>query len=97
VKRATITETKNQLSAVLDQVRAGETVLILDRGRPVARIEPVGAAEGGDALLGRLERAGLLRRARARIRRRFLDDPPPAAARGASALEALLEERDRGR
>ena len=39
MKRATITETKNQLSAVLDSVRNGETVLILDRGRPIARMK----------------------------------------------------------
>ena len=97
MKRATITETKNRLSAVLAQVRAGETVLILDRGRPIARIEPVDGGEDGDARLGRLERAGIARRARTKLRRRFLDDPPPAAVRGASALEALLEERTRGR
>jgi prevent-host-death family protein len=94
MKRATITETKNQLSAVLDRVRAGETVLILDRGRPIARIEPVA---DGDAILARLERGGILRAARGRLSRRFLDAPPPAAARGASALDALLDERERGR
>ena len=36
MKTATLTETKNQLSALIDQVRHGETILILDRGRAVA-------------------------------------------------------------
>ena len=97
MRKATITETKNQLSAVLDSVRNGETVLILDRGQPIARIEPVSGAEGEDARVARLERAGAVRRAKGKLRRRLLDDPPPSAARGASALETLLEEREQGR
>ncbi len=41
MKRATLTDTKNNLSALVDQVQHGETILILDRGRPVARLESV--------------------------------------------------------
>ena len=36
MKTATISETKNRLSALLDRVRHGETILITDRERPVA-------------------------------------------------------------
>ena len=41
------TEAKNKLSALLARVKAGETVVITERGIPVARIEPAasGAAE----------------------------------------------------
>ena len=42
--RATISEVKNGLSAHLRRVRSGESVLILDRGTPIARIVPVGRA-----------------------------------------------------
>ena len=97
MKRATITETKNQLSAVLDSVRSGETVLILDRGQPIARIEPVSGDENEDARVARLERAGVLRRAKQKLRRRLLDEAPPAPARGASGLANLLDERDQDR
>ena len=38
---ATITEVKNGLSAILDRVKAGESVVVTDRGVPVAVIEPV--------------------------------------------------------
>ena len=38
MKTATITEIKNGLSAIIDQVRAGESVLITDRGLVVARL-----------------------------------------------------------
>ena len=40
MKTATITQTKNGLSALLDRVQHGETIVITDRSRPVARLEP---------------------------------------------------------
>jgi prevent-host-death family protein len=100
VKTATISETKNSLSALLDRVRHGESVLITDRSRPIARLEPVAgsAAPGPDeGRLARLERAGIIRRAR----RARLDDiarvPAPAAEAGADILNVLLAERRGGR
>jgi len=63
MKRTSITEAKNNLSALIDRVRRGETVLICDRNRPVARMEPVGpgVAVGADApWLAGLVRAGLV-------------------------------------
>ena len=49
MKKASITETKNSLSALLDLVKQGESVLIMDRNRPVARLEPVGRLGFEDA------------------------------------------------
>src|SRR5262245_56837251 len=71
MKTATITEAKNRLSALIDRVRQGETVVITDRGRPVARLESVVTDPSADPAgrLARLERRGLLRRAGARRRR----------------------------
>jgi prevent-host-death family protein len=99
MKTASITEAKNQLSALLERVRHGETILILDRGRPVARLEPVrGCADVGDeAWLGELERRGVIRRPAAPLDRNLLLQPPPRLPAGASALQALLEEREEGR
>ena len=58
MKTATITQAKNGLSALIDRVRAGESILILDRGTPVARLEPVvGAALPRDAWTGSSARA----------------------------------------
>jgi len=67
MRKATISETKNALSALVDRVRHGETVLITDRGRPVARLEPVASAEDpgpDEGRIARLERAGIIRRSR---------------------------------
>jgi len=43
MKKASITEAKNNFSALIDSVKGGSPVLIVDRGRPVARLEPVSA------------------------------------------------------
>ena len=98
MKRATLTETKNNLSALVDQVQHGETILILDRGRPVAKLASVLGDEGDpEGRLARLERQGTLRRALGSPPREILMAKPPRAIHGASALEALLAERRDGR
>ncbi len=99
MKIASITETKNQLSALIDRVRHGDTVLIVDRGRPVARLESV-VTEAGDELdgrLARLERQGILRRAADPPARAVVATAPPKARAGASVLRVLLEDRRQGR
>jgi prevent-host-death family protein len=94
MKRATLTETKNNLSALVDQVQHGETILILDRGRPVARLESVlSEMDDPEGRLARLERQGLLRRAAAPLPREILAQRPPRPSGGTGALEALLAER----
>ena len=40
-----VRETRENLSRLLDAVAAGEEVVIMRRGRPVARLVPVGASE----------------------------------------------------
>lgn len=98
MKTATLTETKNNLSALIDQVRQGETILVLDRGRPVARIESaVTAASEAEGRLARLERGGIVRRATSSMPRELLEREPIAAREDASVLAALLEERKTGR
>jgi prevent-host-death family protein len=99
MKTATLTETKNRLSALIDQVRHGETILILDRGRPVARLASVIAEESPSAegRVARLERQGILHRAKASRTPELFARERPRAHAGASVLEALLEERRSGR
>lgn len=98
MKTATLTETKNNLSALIDRVKHGETILVLDRGRPVARIESVLTDDlESEGRLLRLERQGVLRRASSPTPRELLETRPPAAREGASILDVLLEERRSGR
>lgn len=95
---ATITEAKNRLSALIDQARAGESILIVDRGTPVARLESaVGGAPDAEGRIARLQRAGAVRAAAKPPAMQVLSTPPPSARPGASAVAALLEERREGR
>jgi len=95
MEKATISELKNRLSAFLAKVKAGQTVLVFDRDEPIARLERVPPEARPDDRLLRLERAGLLRRARAPLPLAELHEPGPSA--GASVLQALLEERRESR
>lgn len=96
MKRATVTEAKNGLSALLDQVKAGETILITDRGVPVARLAPATSTTDEDAgRIARLERAGLLTRGTGDIRR-ILDRPLVKTIDGSSVVDIVLEERESG-
>jgi prevent-host-death family protein len=98
MKRASISETKNRLSELLERVRHGETVLITDRERPVARLESVGAARSQEVegRLSRLARAGLPRVGSGAPVKRILSDPAPRLKKGVSAVAALLDERKSG-
>jgi prevent-host-death family protein len=92
-----ITEAKNRLSALLDRVKAGGTVLIVDRGRPVARLESaISDAQSSEGRLARLERAGVARRGGGHRCSAVLEIDPPGP-RESGVLEALLDERRRGR
>ncbi len=75
---------KQNASAVVARVGAGESVTITDRGRPVARLTPIAATP-----LEQLVDAGLARPAR----RRLADLEPPVAGPDLSdALEAMRED-----
>lgn len=56
MRTLTLAETKSHLSAVVDQVIAGEEIVITRRGRPVARIiaERTQAAADAEALAAEL-------------------------------------------
>jgi prevent-host-death family protein len=97
MRTTTITQAKNGLSALIDQVKAGESVVILDRGVPVARLEPIVGSGSAEGRIERLERAGLIRRGVAAPPVDVILQPPPTGPRGVSVLEALLEERREGR
>lgn len=53
-----IRDLKNGLSKYIDRVRAGEEVIVTDRGRPVAKLSPLDAS---DDRLADLVAAGVVR------------------------------------
>jgi prevent-host-death family protein len=99
MKRTSITDAKNGLSALIERVRQGESIIIEDRGVPVARLESVAAPGPRDVegRAARLQRQGVLRPPLSPTPRRVLATPPPAPRRGARLSQAVIAERRDGR
>lgn len=98
-----ISSAKAKLSYFIELAKNGETVLITDRGVPVARLEsaarPVheGMSPEDSGRLYRLEKAGALRVADKPMDLSWLDEPLAVPKDGGSALQALLDEREESR
>lgn len=89
MKTAPVTDLKNRLSHYLRLVARGETVTVLDRGRPVAQITPPGEASDE---LQRLAQAGLARLPTRKPARDLWTRP--LAKSKALVTVALREDRD---
>lgn len=94
MKRARIAELKNRLSHYLRFVRRGESVLVYDRDRVIARIEPIGGSGGVAAEDPESGAIGYLRPPAAVLPR---DWRKGRVRTRVSVLAALLEERESGR
>jgi prevent-host-death family protein len=101
MKTANITFLRAHLSKLLEVVRRGESIEILDRDVPIARLVPIDAATGAgkDGIppwLEALRRSGVVRVGSMKGVPRILRERPPGPAH-TGAVEALLEERRAGR
>ena len=97
MKTVSITDAKNRLSALIDSLRGGASILIVDRGRPVARLEAIAGSDEQEGRLNRLSREGVVRAGRASLARSIIAEKPPQPKSGASVVAALIEERRDGR
>ena len=101
MESAGVADLKARLSEYLARVKAGEEVLVTDRGRPVARLVPVGVEiiaddEAETARLTAMEREGLVRLGSGRLPEGFFEKERPEDPEGL-LVEAALEEREKGR
>ncbi|HWW83327.1 MAG TPA: type II toxin-antitoxin system prevent-host-death family antitoxin [Vicinamibacterales bacterium] len=85
-----VRELKTRLGGYLQQVRQGRTLVITDRGEPVAELKPLYRASTEDAGLERLEALGAV----TRLQNRPLAPFRPVRTRGPSVSDAILEDRD---
>jgi prevent-host-death family protein len=83
-------ELKARLGTYLRRVRAGRTLLVTDRGQPVAELRPIEAARGADAILAKLKASGAVTRSVEKPLAPFR----PIESRGRSAAAAILEDRE---
>ncbi|MBV6493464.1 MAG: hypothetical protein LDLANPLL_01487 [Turneriella sp.] len=93
-----IATSRSNMSSLLRQVRHGETVIILDRGMPVARFEPVDTwtDDTYKLMAARLVKSGDLMPRKKKLGDDFFDMPLPVDEKG-SVRAALIEERREGR
>jgi antitoxin (DNA-binding transcriptional repressor) of toxin-antitoxin stability system len=95
MKPVNVAELKNRLSHYLRLVRRGHAILVRDRDRVIARIEPAGAhglpVDDADARLADLEARGVVRRGQGGITpERFTQRPRVKA----DVVGTLLRERE---
>ena len=83
-------ELKARLGTYLRRVRQGRTLVVTDRGQPVAELRPLGSGTGVDAVLAKLKAVGAVTRT--------VDKPlapfRQVESRRGSAAAAVLEDRD---
>jgi len=96
--QANISTVKNCFSRYLDQVKAGEQVIISDRTHPIAMLVPYHGAAGSEkwaARVAALARSGSL--VTAKPRKTQLMIVPVEAGSGIGLSDALIQDRREGR
>ncbi len=93
---AAVSEIKASLSEYLGKVKAGEDILITERGRPIARIVPLHREGQIAGQLEHLEKRGLVKIGSGGLPDDFWSMSRPLDS-GAAGVSALLEEREDGR
>jgi prevent-host-death family protein len=93
MKSVNIAELKNRLSVYLNDVKAGEEILVRDRNRPVARIVPLARSRDEDEELLVLASQGKLRLGEGPVEELFWEMPAPRVP--AETLRRVIQqERD---
>jgi prevent-host-death family protein len=95
MRRVSVSQAKDTLSACLAKVREGESILITDRGKPVAMLAPVSVEHTTESeRLASLTRRGIVRAGKGGVGAiRSLPKLVKIQSRTA-ALEALDEDRE---
>jgi len=95
--KTSVSDLKASASEYLSKVKAGEEILVTDRGKPIAKIIPLQRNElPADVRMAQLELAGLARVGKGALPKDFWSTPRPQDKESA-ALSALLSEREEGR
>lgn len=92
MKSTSVTSLKNSLSARLREVAEGDPLLITDRNKPVATLQPFHAGQQGAHLETLYARGVISPPKKALPLNEFLRQPKAASSSGLTA--ALLEERE---
>lgn len=99
MRKATITQLKNELSDLLELAKNGEPVLIFDRNIPIVQLISARSFEAGseseNARVLQLERSGMLRRGDCGNLTKLLNTQKPVKLKNKiNVVNVLLEEKD---
>jgi prevent-host-death family protein len=95
MNKVSIITAKNQLNGLIDRVKQGETIVIIESGKPVAQLQPVNIAE---PILSVIHASGLLKLPVAKLDLAvFLAAPRSTIPSNHSLTSAIIEDRDRER
>ncbi|MFA4836320.1 MAG: type II toxin-antitoxin system prevent-host-death family antitoxin [Dehalococcoidia bacterium] len=86
-----IRDLKDKLSSYLNYARQGESIIVTDRGKPIAIIHPIDdqAVLPSEITLARLAAEGIIRLSRSEQRENF----PLVKVSGPSVSGAVIEDR----
>ncbi len=91
-----VTKLKASLSEFLRRVKAGEEVLVTERGRVIARLGPPASTVLLTEALREMERQGLVKLGTGKLPKNFWRMPRPKDPNGL-VMKGMLEERAEGR
>ncbi len=94
MRTAAIAKLKSGLSGYLDSVRAGEQVVVTDRGRPVALIVPIDPHITDDERRAELIAKGLVRPGSGPIPAEILEGAAVPGLTTDQAIKAVAEDRE---
>lgn len=89
--RIGLREANQRFSHLIRRLRSGETIVLTDRGQPLAILQPIGSVVSGDELLKQLAAEGVLRPA---SKRGPLPDWKPRRITGEPLSRTIREDRD---
>jgi prevent-host-death family protein len=85
-----VRELKTRLGGYLQQVRLGRTLVITDRGEPVAELKPLPRGGDGEDVLEQLKAFGTV----TWLEKRPLSPFRPIHGRGPSVSDAIIDDRE---
>jgi prevent-host-death family protein len=92
---ASVSELKAKLSAFLEKVKAGDEVIVTERGHAIARVVPFTRSGATPAEYEAMIRSGQIRPPRSKLPPDFWTRPLAPDPEGLG-LRAILEEREQG-
>jgi prevent-host-death family protein len=95
VKTTTVSKLKASLSKYLRSVKAGEEVLVTERGRPIAKLTPARSSDTLPEDLSEMQQQGLIKVGSGKLPKGFWDLPRPDDPKGL-VTQAVLREREEG-